>query len=82
MVTSRAKHKIRHWLNIQQTAQATDFALVLERELKRYRRTLKKVTEGPSWRRTSRARGCHASRTSARLGFAKTTVAQAGCPGC
>ncbi|MGE0641120.1 MAG: bifunctional (p)ppGpp synthetase/guanosine-3',5'-bis(diphosphate) 3'-pyrophosphohydrolase [Thermoanaerobaculia bacterium] len=78
VVTSRAKHKIRHWLNIQQTAQATDFGRrVLERELKRYRLTLKKVTEGAELRAYLESEGMSRPEDLyVRLGFGKTTVAQ------
>ena len=78
VVTSRAKHKIRHWLNIQQTAQATDFGRrVLERELKRYRLSLKKVLEGPELRWYLESEGlARPEDLFVRLGFGKATVAQ------
>jgi GTP pyrophosphokinase len=78
VVTSRAKHKIRHWLNTQQTAQATDLGQrMLDRGLRRYRLSPKKVLESPDFRKLMDAQG--SSRPEdlyGRLGYGKSTVAQ------
>lgn len=78
VVTSRAKHKIRHWLNTQQTAQATDLGQrMLERELRRYRLSPKKVLESADFRRLLEAEGLpRAEDLYGRLGYGKMTVNQ------
>ena len=78
VVTSRAKHKIRHWLNTQQTAQATDLGQrMLERELRRYRLSPKKVMESPEFRKLMEAEGLSRPEDLyGRLGYGKTTVGQ------
>lgn len=48
VATSRAKSKIRHWLNTQQAIEAQTIGRrILERELKKLRLNAKKVFEGP-----------------------------------
>ncbi len=76
VVTSRAKHKIRHWLNTQQTAQATDLGQrMLERELRRYRLSPKKVLESPEFRKLMEAEGLSRPEDLyGRLGYGKSTV--------
>jgi len=78
VVTSSAKHKIRHWLNAQQTAQATDLGRrMLERELRRYRLSLKKMIESPEFRKLMEAEGLSRPEDLyGRLGYGKATVAQ------
>ena len=78
VVTSRAKHKIRHWLNTQQTAQAIDLGQrMLERELRRYRLSPKKVVESPEFRKLMEAEGLSRPEDLyGRLGYGKATVAQ------
>ncbi len=78
VVTSRAKHKIRHWLNTQQSAQATDFGRrMFERELRRYRLNFKKVLEGPELAKYLESEGLtKAEDLYSRLGYGKTMVAQ------
>jgi GTP pyrophosphokinase len=78
VVTPRAKHKIRHWLNIQQTAQATDFGRrMFERELKRFRLGLKKVLEGEELRDLLQSEGLSRPEDLyVRLGFGKMTLQQ------
>jgi guanosine-3',5'-bis(diphosphate) 3'-pyrophosphohydrolase len=78
VVTSRAKHKIRHWLNAQQSAQAIDLGQrMLERELRRYRLSPKKVVEGPEFRKILEAEGLgRPEDLYGRLGYGKATVGQ------
>jgi guanosine-3',5'-bis(diphosphate) 3'-pyrophosphohydrolase len=78
VVTSRAKHKIRHWLNAQQSAQAIDLGQrMLERELRRYRLSPKKVVEGPEFRKLLEAEGLgRPEDLYGRLGYGKATVGQ------
>ncbi len=78
VVTSRAKHKIRHWLNTQQTAQATELGQrMLERELRRYRLSPKKVIESSEFRKLMEAEGLSRPEDLyGRLGYGKATVGQ------
>jgi len=78
VVTSRAKHKIRHWLNTQQSAQATDFGRrMFERELRRFRLNFKKVLESPEFAKYLESEGLpKAEDLYSRLGYGKTMVAQ------
>ncbi len=49
VATSRAKNKIRQWLNAQQKNRAMELgARMLEREARRYRTSLKKLLESPA----------------------------------
>ena len=78
VVTSRAKSKIRHWLNTQQTEQAIQVGRrMLEKELQRLRLSPKKVLDHERFRAFLVEEGL--ARTEdlhARLGYGKTTVAQ------
>jgi GTP pyrophosphokinase len=78
VVSPRAKHKIRHWLNIQQTAQATDFGRrMFERELKRFRLNPKKIIDGGEFRALLSNEGlAKAEDLYVKLGFGKTTISQ------
>jgi GTP pyrophosphokinase len=78
VVTSRAKSKIRHWLNTQQTEQATQVGRrMLEKELQRLRLAPKKVLETDRFRAFLTEEGlARPEDLHARLGYGKTTVAQ------
>ncbi len=48
VVTSRARNKIRHWLNTEQKKRAMDIGKrVLEKELRRYKVSLKRFLDAP-----------------------------------
>jgi GTP pyrophosphokinase len=74
--TSRAKSKIRHWLNTQQKEQAVEIGRrLLERELKQFKVSLKKVLDGERMKRYLAEEGL--ARTDdlySRLGFGKLSV--------
>ena len=78
VVTSRAKSKIRHWLNTQQTEQAIQVGRrMLEKELQRLRLAPKKVLETDRFRAFLTEEGlARPEDLHARLGYGKTTVAQ------
>ena len=78
VVTSRAKSKIRHWLNTQQTEQAIQVGRrMLEKELQRLRLAPKKVLETERFRTFLTEEGlARPEDLHARLGYGKTTVAQ------
>jgi GTP pyrophosphokinase len=59
--TSRARNKIKHWINIAQRKQALDIGKrLLEKEARKFDITLKKVTE-EDYGRVSRDYGCTAA---------------------
>jgi GTP diphosphokinase / guanosine-3',5'-bis(diphosphate) 3'-diphosphatase len=59
--TSRARNKIKHWINVAQRKQALDIGKrLLEKEARKYDITLKKVT-GEDYARVSRDYGCTAA---------------------
>ena len=59
--TSRARNKIKHWINVAQRKQALDIGKrLLEKEARKYDITLKKVTD-EDYGRVSRDYGCTAA---------------------
>jgi guanosine-3',5'-bis(diphosphate) 3'-pyrophosphohydrolase len=59
--TSRARNKIKHWINVAQRKQALDIGKrLLEKEARKYDITLKKVTD-EDYARVSRDYGCTAA---------------------
>jgi GTP pyrophosphokinase len=78
VVTSKAKTKIRHFLNTQQTEQAIEIGRrMLDRELHRLRVPAKEVYSGERWKELLRDQGL--GRTEdllARIGYGKATVVQ------
>ncbi|MBI4462888.1 MAG: bifunctional (p)ppGpp synthetase/guanosine-3',5'-bis(diphosphate) 3'-pyrophosphohydrolase [Acidobacteria bacterium] len=68
--TSRARNKIRHWINLRQRQQAIDLGRrLLEREARRAGLSLKKIPE-ESWLRTARDYGCpNVDQLHVRIGF-------------
>jgi len=58
VVTSRARHKIRHFIHTQENLQAVELGRRLfERELKKYRRTIKKLEQEGSLARELKSWG-------------------------
>jgi len=78
VVTSRAKSKIRHWLNTQQTEQAIQIGRrMLEKELARHKLTLKRTLESERFRKLLAEEGLgRPEDLLARLGYGKATLAQ------
>ena len=76
--TSRAKSKIRHWLNTQQKERATEIGRrLLEKELKRYKVGLKKAVELPDFKAYLAEHGiASVEDLYSRLGFGKVGVRQ------
>ena len=78
VVTSKAKTKIRHWLNAQQTEQAIEVGRrMLEKELQRVRVSTKEFYSGPRFKALLQDQGL--ARTDdllARVGYGKATVPQ------
>jgi len=70
--TSRARNKIRHWLNLHQRQQATELGRrLLEKEARRARVNLKQVSEA-AWHRLRQDYGCaQLDLLYARIGFGK-----------
>jgi guanosine-3',5'-bis(diphosphate) 3'-pyrophosphohydrolase len=59
--TSRARNKIKHWINVTQRQQALDIGKrLLEKEARKYDISLKKITE-EDYARVSRDYGCTAA---------------------
>jgi GTP pyrophosphokinase len=78
VVTSRAKSKIRHWLNLQQTAQAIEVGRKLfERELQRQGVSVRKVLDSERFRQLLVEEGlARPEDLFARLGYGKATLQQ------
>jgi len=78
VITSRAKSKIRHWLNTQQTEQAIQVGRrMLEKELQRLRLSPKKLLESERFKSFLTEEGlARPEDLHARLGYGKATVAQ------
>jgi GTP pyrophosphokinase len=78
VVTSRAKSKIRHWLNTQQTEQAIQIGRrMFEKELQRLRLGPKKVLDSERFKALLVEEGlARPEDFFARLGYGKATVAQ------
>ncbi len=78
VVTSRAKSKIRHWLNTQQTAQAIEIGKKLfERELQRQGQSVRKVLDSERFRQLLAEENlARAEDLFARIGYGKTTITQ------
>jgi GTP pyrophosphokinase len=76
--TSRAKSKIRHWLNTQQKERATEIGRrLLEKELRRYKVSLKKALELPELKAYLAEHGiAGVEDLYSRLGFGKVGVRQ------
>ena len=78
VATSRAKSKIRHWLNTQQKERATEVGRKLwERELKKHKLSSRKILEGPPMQQYLKEEGL--ARTDdlfSRIGFGKLHVQQ------
>lgn len=78
VVTSRAKSKIRHWLNTQQIQQAMEIGRrLLEKDLRRYKLSPKKAYDSQPLREFMAGEGI--ARTDdlfARIGFGKVTTKQ------
>jgi GTP pyrophosphokinase len=77
VATSRAKSKIRHWLNTQQKQRATEIGRrLLEKEMRRYKVT-KKLLEGPELKAYLDEHGvAGVEDLYSRLGFGKIGVRQ------
>jgi GTP pyrophosphokinase len=73
VVTSRAKNKIRHWINTQQKQRATEIGRrLLERELRRAGASTKKVLEGAGMEALLKEEGLsNLAELSSRIGFGK-----------
>ncbi|HRU09596.1 MAG TPA: bifunctional (p)ppGpp synthetase/guanosine-3',5'-bis(diphosphate) 3'-pyrophosphohydrolase [Thermoanaerobaculia bacterium] len=78
VVTSRAKSKIRQWLNTQQVQQATELGRrLLEKELRRYKESPKKVYEGAKMKAYLVSEGlARPEDLFARIGFGKLMIRQ------
>ncbi len=78
VTTSRAKSKIRHWLNTQQTEQAIQIGRrMFEKELQRLRQSPRKVAESARFKAFLVEEGlARPEDFFARLGYGKATVAQ------
>ena len=78
VVTSRAKSKIRQWLNVQQKQRATEIGRrLLEKELRRYKVSPKKVFESEALRRYLEGEGISGvDDLASRVGFGKVAVRQ------
>jgi GTP diphosphokinase / guanosine-3',5'-bis(diphosphate) 3'-diphosphatase len=75
--TSRARNKIKHWINLAQRRQAVDIGRrLLEKEARKYDVTLKKVAE-EDFQKVSREYGCtQPDDLYAGLGFGKFAARQ------
>jgi len=78
VATSRAKSKIRHWLNTQQKERATEIGRrLLEKELRRYKANPKKAADGPEMTAYLAEHGLNSVEDLySRLGFGKVGVRQ------
>lgn len=78
VVTSRAKSKIRHWLNTQQTEQAIQIGRrMFEKEAHRIRLSPRKLVESERFRSFLSEEGlARPEDLFARLGYGKATLAQ------
>ncbi len=78
VVTSRAKTKIRQWLNTQQRQQAVEIGRrQLEKELRRYKANLKKALDSPEMAKYLQAEGIASGEDLlGRIGFGKISVRQ------
>jgi guanosine-3',5'-bis(diphosphate) 3'-pyrophosphohydrolase len=78
VVTSKAKTRIRHWLNTQQTEQATEVGRkLLEKELARYRVPLKELLASERFKTVVAEQGlARPEDLLARLGYGKASAAQ------
>jgi guanosine-3',5'-bis(diphosphate) 3'-pyrophosphohydrolase len=75
--TSRARNKIKHWINVAQRRQAVDIGKkLLEKEARKFSVVLKKVTD-EDMLRVAREYGCtHADDLYAGLGYGKFATRQ------
>lgn len=75
--TSRARNKIKHWINLAQRAQAIEIGKkLLEKEARRFSVTLKKVSD-EDYQRVAREYGCtHAEDLLAGIGYGKFAARQ------
>jgi GTP pyrophosphokinase len=75
--TSRARNKIKHWINVTQRKQAFDIGKrLLEKEARKYEISLKKVT-GEDYARVARDYGCtDAEDLYAGIGYGKFAARQ------
>ncbi|HVS01824.1 MAG TPA: bifunctional (p)ppGpp synthetase/guanosine-3',5'-bis(diphosphate) 3'-pyrophosphohydrolase [Thermoanaerobaculia bacterium] len=78
VVTSRAKSKIRHWLNTQQKQRAVEIGRrLLDKELRKYKLNPKKAVEAPELRAYMQDQGiAKIDDLYSRIGFGKTQVRQ------
>jgi len=78
VVTSKAKTKIRHWLNAQQTEQATEVGRrMIDRELQRQRLSSREVLQSERMKQLLSEQGlARLDDLLARIGYGKTTVQQ------
>lgn len=78
VTTSRAKSKIRHWLNVQQTQQAVALGQrMLEKELRRYKLNPKRLYDGKPIADMLVAEGlARVEDLFARIGYGKLAVRQ------
>ncbi len=78
VVTSKAKTKIRHWLNTQQTEQAIEVGKrMFERELQRLRISPRELYAGECFRALLQEQGlARPEDLLARIGYGKSTVPQ------
>jgi GTP pyrophosphokinase len=77
VVTSRARSKIRHWLNVQEQQQATDMGRrIVEQEARQFGISLKKISE-EAWKRVAGEYGCAGMEDLyAGLGYGKWSARQ------
>ncbi len=70
--TSRARNKIQYFIRAQQRQQAIELGRrLLDKEARRYRRSLKKVSDA-DWQRLAHEHGCHrVEEFLSRIGFGK-----------
>ena len=75
--TSRARNKIKHWINVAQRKQALEIGKrLLEKEARKYDIALKKITEG-DYTRVAREYGCAlADDVYAGIGYGKFSARQ------
>jgi GTP pyrophosphokinase len=75
--TSRARSKIRHWLNVHERAQATDVGRrLLEKEARQFSISLKKIKD-EDWQRVAAEYGCgRVEDLYAELGYGKFSARQ------
>ncbi len=76
VATPRAKSKIRHWLNTQQKERAIEIGRTLiEKELRRYKQSLRRVSETPEFGQLLESEGLDGEdELLARVGFGKLGV--------